>query len=427
MFASSSRLDLNITMGPQRPGHIKTILSTPLPIFIEYKCRNGDVTGSALWRMRAALKHPDRVREISFEGSDAGFQKLFKAANYHFPALESVVLSFSHGPKPDIPSTFLRGPGQLDLRLRRLSLDRAPISSVSGLLLSATALTDLILNVSSTTGTNSADGESSKQGSFLLGCLKGMKCLRSLDLTISSHDSRDSQPQRPAPNDFVPLSKLTRFHYSGPTTFLNGLMSGLSAPSLQDARLVLCQELPLLHISRVIDDVREEFRSVSVTFENGDFCFSSSTHSGKVYRVKPSFRFSVNYYSDSIKLINSTPSMKLSMAEELVLSFSRSSITSWVHVSSLREFIRQFRSVRVLRVVPFIPEIGKYLQQDDGEAILPALEQIELSISHLTGYSDEEYQRRAAADMAAFEPFVYAREQAGRSVNVFHREIPRSD
>jgi hypothetical protein len=56
MFASSSRLDLGITVGPQKPGHIKTTLSSPLPIFIEYKCLSyGDITGSALWRMRAAL------------------------------------------------------------------------------------------------------------------------------------------------------------------------------------------------------------------------------------------------------------------------------------------------------------------------------------------------------------------------------------
>jgi hypothetical protein len=92
----------------------------------------------------------------------------------------------------------------------------------------------------------------------------------------------------------------------------------------------------------------------------------------------------------------------------------------------LRKFLRQFRSVRVLRVNPFIREVGLYLQQDDGEAILPVLEEIEFSISRLTRYSDEEYQRRAAEALAAFEPFVSARERAGRVVNVYHCEPTQS-
>jgi len=67
-------------------------------------------------------------------------------------------------------------------------------------------------------------------------------------------------------------------------------------------------------------------------------------------------------------------------------------------------------------------EVGLYLQQDDGEAVLPVLEEIELSISHWIRYSDEEYQRRAAEALAAFEPFISERERAGRIVKVYHRE-----
>jgi hypothetical protein len=113
------------------------------------------------------------------------------------------------------------------------------------------------------------------------------------------------------------------------------------------------------------------------------------------------------------------PSTKLATTEELALVFIRSKITEWVHGSSLREFLRQFRSVKVLRVLPFMREVGLCLQQDDGEAILPALEEIEVSISLLTKYSVEEYQRRAAEALAAFEPFVSARERAGRLVKVY--------
>ncbi|KAF8504882.1 hypothetical protein F5888DRAFT_800517 [Russula emetica] len=418
VFASSSRLDLNIIVGPKKPGCIKTILSGHLPILIDYLrlyhwwrfyrlYEPGDISGSALWRMRAALRHRDRVREISFGGWGVTFGKFIRATNYHFPALESLVLRFPYGHEPDIPPTFLRGPDQSDLPLRRLTLYGASLASVSGLLLSATALTDLTLTVS----TNAAVFDSS-QGSFLLACLQGMQCLRSLDLT-TPYDSRDSWSQHSTPKDIVPLLKLTHFHYSGTTIFLNNLMSGLSAPSLQDANFALCLRFPLLYISRVIDDVREEFRSVNVTFDDEYFRLLSSTHSGKSDHFKPSFRFNVNCSPYSIDSLNSTPSTKLAMMEELALNFPSSNMTKWEHVFSLREFLRQFRSVRVLRVNPFMREVELYLQQDDGEAILPVLEEVELSISRSTGYSDEEYQRRAAEALAAFEQC----ERAGRLVN----------
>ena len=272
VFASSARLDLGINVGPEKPGHIKEILSSHLPIFIKYQCRITDirVTGSALWQMRAALRHRDRVRKIPFAGCAASFRKFIRATNYHFPALESLDLGFSYDHEPDIPATFLRGPDQADLRLRRLGLSGPSLASVSGLLLSATALTDLTLEF-----TFNVAGFDSSQGSFLA-CLQGMQCLSSLNLTTPRrrHEyPRDSQSQHLIPKDIVPLLKLTLFHYYSSVMFLSNFMSGLSAPSLQDARFVLSSRFPLLYLSRVIDDVREEFRSVSVTFKIGYFYF----------------------------------------------------------------------------------------------------------------------------------------------------------
>jgi len=413
-------LDLNVIVGPEIPGHIKTILSSHLPILINYSHlhRPKDITGSAIWRMHAALRHRDRVREISFGGADFIFEKFIKATSYHFPALESLSLCFplAIGHEPEIPATFLRGPDQSDLRLRHLHLFGGSVASISGLLLSATALTDLTLNV---TSYHVAVFDPS-QGSFLLACLRSMQCLRSLDLT-TEFDFRDVPSQYSTvystPKDIVPLLKLTRFHYSGPTTFLNRFMSGLSAPSLQDAHFVLCTKIPLLYLSRVIDDVREEFRSVSVTFDQNCFHLSSSAHSGKIEYFKPYFKFNANCSLSSINSINITPSTKLAMAEELALNFPSSNLTKWDDVFSLREFLRQFRSVRVLRMNPFVREVGLYLQQDDGETIMPVLEEVELSISRLTRitrYADEEYQRRSAEALAAFETC----ERAGRLVKV---------
>jgi hypothetical protein len=143
-----------------------------------------------IWRMRAALKHRDRGREISFGGCDFILGKFIKATSYHFPALESLFICFPHDHEPELPTTFLRGPDQSDLRLRRLRLYGGSVASISELLLSPIALTDLTLSV---TSTHAAVFDPS-QGSFLLACLRGMQCLRSLDLATGFDFRKTCRP-----------------------------------------------------------------------------------------------------------------------------------------------------------------------------------------------------------------------------------------
>jgi len=243
--------------------------------------------------LRAALRYRDHVREIFFGGWGVSFETFFRATNYQFPTLESLELRSPYDHDPDIPTTFLRGPDQSDLHFRHFKLSGASPATVSGLLLSA--LIDLTLDLTP----NAANFDPS-QGKFLPACLQGMQCLRSLDLTAPYH-LPDSQ--RPTPKDFA-LLKLTRFNFTGPTRLLNNLMSELSAPSLQDAHFMLYDTSPLLYISRVIDDVREEFRSVSVNFKSDSFRLLLSTQSGKIDHFKPSFSFYVNSFPYSMDAIN---------------------------------------------------------------------------------------------------------------------------
>ena len=59
------------------------------------------------------------------------------------------------------------------------------------------------------------------------------------------------------------------------------------------------------------------------------------------------------------------------MTKVLAICSPSRNITKWEHIFSLRKFLRQFRSVRVLRVDTFMREVGLYLQKD--EAIFPVL------------------------------------------------------
>lgn len=176
MFASSSRIDVNVVVGPVKPGHIKSVLSSHLPILINYQ-HLGEVkdTIGSLWRMCAALKRRDRVREIAITFGWRGiiFKQFIRATNFHFPALESLILKFPSGHEPNIPTTFLEGPFRSNLRLRRLVLYCGPLAFLSGILLSVTfrALTDLDLIV-----TSNAAGFDPSQGASLLACLQGIQC-----------------------------------------------------------------------------------------------------------------------------------------------------------------------------------------------------------------------------------------------------------
>jgi hypothetical protein len=284
VFASTSRLNLGITVGPTKPGHIKTILSSTLPIFIDYKYVNKDF-GSALWRMRAALKHRDRGREISLEGivefEDKFFGEFFKATQCTFPVLESLSLCFGNNYQPNLPNTFLRGPDLSNPHLRHLKLERATLASISGFLLSATALTDLILQVGA--------AFSPSTETSLLACLQGMPCLCSLDLSLA-HKS-PSQP--PTPKDIVPLSKLTYFHFVGSSVDLEALAAGLSAPSLRDVNFKFRDEIwpPIVHLPRFNDEIEKSYYAVWMVFEQNDFCLSLWSKSEYFIQCEPSFNF----------------------------------------------------------------------------------------------------------------------------------------
>lgn len=261
MFASPTRLDLGISVGPKKPGHIKTILSGSLPIFLDYRCTDGylyesqepeELTGSALWRMRTVLKHhPDRVREIRFEGEWPSFHKFFKMTDgTAFPMLESLYLGlFLFFPEMNaiIPATFLRGPGP-DLsnlhHLRRLTVNCIAFASIFDFLLSATALTDLTLVIDTPFGPTPERS--------LVACLKAMSGLLSLDLTFLSRPAPDDSDSPSSPTEFihqlpleeeavmlkspeeiVVLPKLKRISYVGDPKVWRVFLRCLRAPTIK--------------------------------------------------------------------------------------------------------------------------------------------------------------------------------------------------
>jgi hypothetical protein len=421
MFASPTRLDFAITVYATKPDDIETILSGTLPIRIQYKIgpwRIRESPNRPFSRLRNALTHHDRVREISMEVVGAWWDDFFKETNCFFPALESLILRFGKHSTREIPDTFLGGPDPSVPLLRHLRLQCASLASISGFLLSATALTDLFLQVS--TAFNPSLGAS------LLASLQSMLCLRHLDLLLS-YEPFDPPSYYPAPEDIVPLSKLTCIHYVGHVDFLEALVAGLSAPSLRDVDIDFSLEPSIVHLPRFINEIDEHYHAVHIFFRDRHVHLSLLTEPEYINQCKPRFQLgSLESYPNFLEICDAV-STRLATVQELCVIFDKraSGATAaeiWENFMPWRRLLRKFPGVKTLRTEDANNySIARSLLQDDEEPdddldFMPALKEIELGKN---SSSTDESQR--GPELAAFQPFVSARQQADRPVKVVFR------
>ena len=270
VFASASRLDLTITLGPQGPDDIETTLPGSLQILVNYRYKDVPVTHSALWRLRSSLEHRDRVREIYLCGLNIWFDVFFEATKCSFPVLESLFLS-NRDLELKVPDAFL-GPDLSNLRLlRSLTLYNVSLASISRFLSFSTSLTDLALRV--------YFDLSPSEGMSLLATLQGMPCLCNLSLLhmyILSSSIDSSQPL--IPKHTVTLSKLTSFYYNGSNVFLHALVAGLSAPSLRKVDFHFRDPIlsPILKLPQFINEIEEHYHAVQTYIDKWSWTFHLS-------------------------------------------------------------------------------------------------------------------------------------------------------
>jgi hypothetical protein len=289
---------------------------------------------------------------------------------------------------------------------------------VSGFLSSATALTDLSLQIDTVFGP-------SPETSFLA-CLQGMPCLRSLNLSMSV--SFNGSPSPPStPQDIVPLSNLTRFCYLGHPKFLSALLAGFSAPSLQDVDFSFPGPILSLieHLPRFITDMKEHYHTARVYVANNktlpnSTSFSLLTHSESTSHCKPHFKLHNSILSlESIMQLSSALSTRFTTIEELQVIFEWSGAGASDNAVPWLGVLQHFPSVRAFRLEGTSYDyMARILYQGHEEpndfVLLPALEEIQLDENTRFSYGiQREYQ------LEAFLPFLSTRQNAGRPVKVF--------
>jgi hypothetical protein len=212
----------------------------------------------------------------------------------------------------------------------------------------------------------------------------------------------------------VPLPDLTRFHFNGCSAFLNAFAARFTAPSLQDVNIELDDfaRFPISHLTRFIGDAKKLYRSVQVIFQRESFRLSLLTCSERIDCAEPHFRFYSKRSPESLLRICSALSAELATVEELFLSFDTEVALLW------GQFLRLFCSVKVFTMEHGnMFDLANVLQPNDGGpavGVLPVLEEIVLCAR--TYYPED--KAKFASGLAAFDPFISARQEAGRPVRV---------
>ncbi|KAN0137334.1 hypothetical protein V8E53_004779 [Lactarius tabidus] len=298
--------------------------------------------------------------------------------------------------------------------LQRLTLRGVAPSCLSPLLSSATGLVELALTLS-------VESRALPEYSFI-GNLRRMSCLRRLELKLSYQGiTRTSSPPPPASaGNAVPLSKLTDLTFVGHCSYLQMLVVGLAAPSLQrlDAEIYRTSpnsSIPLL--CKFICDTEIQFIAVSLHLLQEKLQFSADTSLTSDH-AQP-FRIIFPRPFVPLEEIGNMLSGPLSTVGELVVECylrhegPRAGVFAQHHIQ-WGGFFNHIRRVKTVRV-PFevARDVVHSFQQGNLLDLLPSLEQVKVDFTHLL-QNDWDDQFRSLCNV--FETLFAARRQAGRPI-----------
>ncbi|KAH9002459.1 hypothetical protein EDB86DRAFT_2900154, partial [Lactarius hatsudake] len=220
-----------------------------LPILVDYSAESWTDVEDNL--ALAALGHHSCVRRITLRRPYMDMAKLFKALSYPFPQLESFEICPIYDPDYEreliLPAELLSGSAPT---LRRLKLQGVVPECLSPLLASSSGLVELSLTINTV--------YSSPPEASLPRNLQSMSCPRRLELDLNYRPDTmyfDIDPPPPASvRDVVLLSKLTHLIFTGHRLYLQALVVGLAAPSLQHLDATLygsSRDFPIASLSAI--------------------------------------------------------------------------------------------------------------------------------------------------------------------------------
>ena len=257
---------------------------------------------------------------------------------------------------------------------------------------------------------------------YLLARLSLMPQLENLEIRFHSPlANRDVVPIM----THITLPNLRRFSFKGVSTYLEGLLSRISAPALNFLQVSLFSQLTFA-VPRLLQfiDTSEilSFRTIRLIFHNHFAHLVVSEAEGQrsyFFELQIMCRH-LDWQVSSAAQIFDTLQPVLSVVEKLTLNHEGHSQSSEWHNEAdhaqWRELLRPFSNLKTLHVQDeLVVKLARSLQTEDGEPPLKLLPSLEV-----VGYSGGDGARDA------FTRFIDERQVAGHPVNltmVDHSEI----
>jgi hypothetical protein len=409
ILGSPSRLDLHLYCTNGVPVADMLAHSPPLPLTIDYRTVDREITAEDESGILLALSHRDRVRRIDlFQLPNVG--KFVTVMDDQFPILERLYIDSRI--EVVLPITF-QAPNLRHLRLLTASL---PIGSP--LLTTATGLVTLYLL--------RIPASAYFPPSHLRTQLSLMAQLETLFIEFQSPimiPNRDVESQSRQTPDMtqVTLPNLRWFEFRGLSAYSEGLVARISVPSLSFLHVEFFNQLSftfshLLQFTQSSENLR--FTAVQVSFSARALSlhgFPWKWDTPLELQIKCSHLDS--QVASGVQLFG-TLSPVLSVVEQVTFSYQEHNQSSESHSNvdrrQWRELLRPFTNVKTIHVQDdLVSQIFRSLPSEDGEPpleLLPDLEEV--------GHSGEGDVRDA------FTTFLNERQVSGHPVSL--RLVDRS-
>jgi hypothetical protein len=399
VFGSPRRLNLRLVCTAKTPAGDTLDVWPTLPLIIQ----NRDGLTVGVNNIIAALERRDPVVKIELTHvNSSSLEKVLAAMHVPFPELTDLRLWSDDETVPALPDSFL---GRSAPRLEYLLLYGIPFPGLPKLLLSATNLVKLILNIPHS-------GYISPE--VVVTALSTLPSLKSLRLQFQSPLSYpDLASRRPPPKTRTVLPILSHFSFKGVYEYLDDLVARIDAPRLDELSITFFHDTVfdtpqfIQFIGRT--PMLKALETAIITFEDNAAVIYFQTSAYKSLEVKISCR-KLDWQVSSLEQVCTSCLPPLSTLEKLSIHLTPSSHshgqdnienTLWV------ELLHPFTAVKGLFLSEeFVPHIAPALKELVGgraTAVLPTLQNISL-MAPPSGPVDEGIQQFVAMRQATGHP-----------------------
>ena len=407
VYASPHRLGLKIICSPGTPVKKDLDIWPALPIEIYYSFCG--ITTDDQDNIIAALKHLDRVCEVSFDVTDSKLEKISTAMRQTFPMLarlhiDSLVDSDN---SPVLPADFLGGsaPRLHDIYLRGISFPALPT-----LLLSTSDLVTFDLRHVPPSGYISPEA-----------MVVGLAALPRLERFTVGFQSAVSRPDRihPSPVSQTVLPALTIFRFVGASEYLEVLAARIDAPQLAKIEIRYLNQpvdFRVAQLSRFIyrsmGAKLARLKYARVSFHSGwvtlDVSHSAGRHLGQLATTLSCQRidWQVSHMAQTLSQLSTTISLSAAVNVKLQIEQWWVGPTDVMEDVDLRLLLLQFPTMQTLHVSW---GLGKH---------------VALALEHMVAGEFPSLYLIFLADQPAssVQKFVTARKFSGRPVTVVDTE-----